>query len=78
MARSRHIDDDPEPTAGEARDVSPAAKQGEKAWQAALRPTTFAEYIGQRDLIENLRISVTAAREQGWRSTISCSPDRPA
>lgn len=30
-----------------------------------LRPKSFAEYIGQRELIENLKIAVQAARERG-------------
>lgn len=30
-----------------------------------LRPKSFAEYIGQREIIENLRIAVQAARERG-------------
>jgi Holliday junction DNA helicase RuvB len=70
MARRKHIDGDgpaeTPPAAGAGREVAAAEKQGEKAWQAALRPRDFDEYIGQRDLIENLRISVRAARDQGW------------
>ena len=31
-----------------------------------MRPRTFDEYIGQKDLIENLRVSVRAAKEGGW------------
>ncbi len=31
----------------------------------SLRPKSFAEYIGQRELIENLKIAVQAARERG-------------
>src|SRR3569623_1942196 len=73
MTRKKHIelvrDDD-------AREVSPVEKRGGgggggegiggDGWQAALRPRAFDEYIGQRDLIENLRVSVRAAREGGW------------
>jgi len=73
MTRKKHIelvrDDDD-------REVSPVEKRGGgggggegiggDGWQAALRPRTFDEYIGQRDLIENLRVSVRAAREGGW------------
>jgi Holliday junction DNA helicase RuvB len=71
MARRKHIDGSGEPPAGPpaaeaAREVAPVEKGGEKAWQAALRPQDFDEYIGQRDLIENLRISVKAARDSGW------------
>ncbi|MBZ0232001.1 MAG: Holliday junction branch migration DNA helicase RuvB [Deltaproteobacteria bacterium] len=71
MARKKHDDADAggarggEPDAG-GREVVPAEREGERAWQAALRPKTFADYIGQKDLIDNLRISVRAARENGW------------
>jgi len=68
MARKKHIDDAaPAPVAdAPSREIAAIEKQGERAWQAALRPRTFDEYIGQKDLIENLRISVRAARENGW------------
>ena len=62
MARKKHID-----IAEEAsREVTPAEQGGERAWQAALRPRSFDEYIGQRDLVENLRVSVHAAKQGGW------------
>jgi len=72
MARKKHIDppgppreppdgpDDPD------REVAPGERGTERAWQAALRPRTFSEYIGQRDLIENLRVAVHAARQGKW------------
>src|SRR3569623_742921 len=73
MTRKKHIelvrDDDD-------REVSPVEKRGGgggggegiggDGWQAALRPRTFDEYIGQRDLIENLRVSVHAAKQGSW------------
>ena len=64
MTRKKHMD----PAEGDApaREVAPAAQGGEKQWQAALRPRTFDEYIGQRDLIDNLKVSVRAAKENGW------------
>ena len=66
MARKKHIDppgpprEPPDGPDGPDRDVAPAERGTERAWQAALRPRTFSEYIGQRDLIENLRVSVHA------------------
>ncbi|HEY4240124.1 MAG TPA: Holliday junction branch migration DNA helicase RuvB [Kofleriaceae bacterium] len=54
----------PEPE--RASEIAAAERRGEQAWQAALRPKTFDDYIGQRDLIENLRISVRAAKQNGW------------
>ena len=71
MTRKKHIElvrDTDE------REVSPVEKRGGgddgpgggDSWQAALRPRTFGDYIGQRDLIENLKVSVRAAKEGGW------------
>jgi Holliday junction DNA helicase RuvB len=48
------------------REIEPAERTTEKAWQAALRPKNFDEYIGQRELIENLRVSVRAAKQNNW------------
>jgi Holliday junction DNA helicase RuvB len=64
VARKKHTDEPPiaEPT----RDVAPAEKTGEKAYQAALRPRTFDDYIGQHELIANLKVSVRAAKQNGW------------
>lgn len=45
-----------EPTA-EDRDI--------EVQDAALRPKSFAELIGQRDVVENLQVFVTAAKERG-------------
>src|SRR5678816_1821775 len=60
MTRKKHID------AEETREVAAPEKTTERAWQAALRPRTFGEYIGQHDLINNLRVSVRAAKQGGW------------
>ncbi len=65
MARKKH-DDGAAPPEAETTPVAPVEVKSERAWQAALRPRTFDEYIGQRELIDNLRISVRAARENGW------------
>jgi Holliday junction DNA helicase RuvB len=66
VARNKHPDPPGPPPPDDAREVAAAEKSGEKAWQAALRPRTFDEYIGQRDLIDNLKISVRAAKQNGW------------
>jgi Holliday junction DNA helicase RuvB len=63
MARKKHIDvvrDE------DVRELAPAEHAGERAWQAAIRPRTFDEYIGQRELVENLKVSVRAAKQGGW------------
>ncbi|MCA9677287.1 MAG: Holliday junction branch migration DNA helicase RuvB [Kofleriaceae bacterium] len=73
MARKKHIDPavagaGAGAAAAPAHDseVSASERSSERAWQAALRPRTFDEYVGQRDLIENLRVSVRAAKQGGW------------
>src|ERR1044071_161670 len=69
MARKKHIDEAAAEAAdagGAARELASAERANEKAWQAALRPRTFDDYIGQREMIENLKISVRAAKQRGW------------
>ena len=67
MARKKHIEPaDAADEADDARGRAASSSASERAWQAALRPRTFDEYIGQRDLIENLRSRSRAAKEGGW------------
>src|SRR5579871_2583537 len=59
MARNKHDD-------GPAREmVSPARAPEEAALEAALRPRTFDEYVGQRKVVDNLKVFVEAARRRG-------------
>src|SRR5579863_8035499 len=37
----------------------------EKAEDAALRPTSFDDYIGQDEIKDNLRVMIAAARQRG-------------
>jgi len=53
-----------EPLAGE-RLVSPVADGEELAGPGSLRPRSFDEYVGQRDVVENLTIALDAARRRG-------------
>jgi Holliday junction DNA helicase RuvB len=66
VPRKKHIDQAPAEPAAEARPIPAVDRAGEKVWQAALRPRTFDDYIGQRELIDNLKISVRAAKQNGW------------
>jgi Holliday junction DNA helicase RuvB len=71
MTRKKHIElvrdtDDREVSPVEKRGGGDDGGGGGDSWQAALRPRTFGDYIGQRDLIENLKVSVRAAKEGGW------------
>ncbi len=49
----------------EERTVSPQARTGEVTSDAALRPRTLDEYLGQEEVKENLRIFLAAARARG-------------
>ena len=60
MGRRAHS----EPTRSD--DLSPREADTEGAYHRALRPRSFDEYVGQRQVIDNLRISVQAARRGGW------------
>ncbi len=67
MARKKH-DDGPAPSPAPGRaadDLSPAPMPGEVELDAALRPRTFDEYVGQKKLVDNLKVFVQAARQRG-------------
>ena len=73
MGRKKHLDDGPAARervpagpAGKEGEISPVESSGEGAYQASLRPQGFAEYIGQREVIDNIKVSVTAAKQGGW------------
>ena len=65
MARKKHEDEPADPVARDSEIVS-QERSSERAYQAALRPESFGDYVGQREVIDNLRISVAAARKKGW------------
>lgn len=77
MARKKHEDGPPlaaatplQPAAGSTglaqREIGANETASERAYQTALRPQNFDDYIGQRDLIDNLKVSVRAAKQKGW------------
>src|SRR5260370_7301910 len=45
--------------------ASPAALEGERQFEAALRPTKLADFTGQAKLKENLSIAIEAAKQRG-------------
>ena len=47
------------------RVIDPAANLEDEVYGASLRPATFEEYVGQRAVVENLKISIEAARRRG-------------
>src|SRR5688572_5818705 len=63
MARKRH---DEEPASRADSEVTPLERVGEREMLIALRPQRFAEYVGQREVVDNLRVAVAAARRGGW------------
>ena len=73
MARKKHDDGPPvdertgssvDATAARS-DLTPAAQREETRFDAALRPRTFDEYVGQRKLVDNLKVFVEAAARRG-------------
>ncbi|MEE2780455.1 MAG: AAA family ATPase, partial [Myxococcota bacterium] len=47
------------------REVSPQNRGDDEGFDRALRPRSFQDYVGQRDLLANLRVFVAAARKRG-------------
>jgi holliday junction DNA helicase RuvB len=45
--------------------ASPAALEGERQFETALRPTRLADFAGQRNLKEDLSIAIEAAKRRG-------------
>jgi len=60
MARKRH-----EEVRADS-EVTPLERAGEREMLIALRPQRFGEYVGQREVVDNLRVAVAAARRGGW------------
>jgi Holliday junction DNA helicase RuvB len=61
MGRKKHEDG-----VREGSDISPSEVANESGFLNALRPQSFDEYVGQRDIISNLKVSVAAAKKGGW------------
>ena len=59
------------------RPISPQSRPEEVVVDAALRPRTLAEMVGQDRLRENLEILIQAARARARRWIMSCFMDRP-
>jgi Holliday junction DNA helicase RuvB len=45
--------------------VSPAAASDDSRFEVTLRPRNLDEYVGQRKVVENLRVFIAAARKRG-------------
>jgi Holliday junction DNA helicase RuvB len=70
MGRKRHHEQPAPPdSSGDAprdSEIAPEERGVERAYQVSLRPQRFGEYIGQREVVDNIRVSVKAARQGGW------------
>jgi len=64
MARQRHEDEGPEPD-GRVVSAEPATAGRDLDDDAALRPRSFDEFVGQRKVADNLAVYVQAARKRG-------------
>jgi Holliday junction DNA helicase RuvB len=47
------------------REVSPAAQDGETRLEQSLRPVTFADYVGQDKIVDNVKVYAQAAKARG-------------
>ncbi|HTE55401.1 MAG TPA: Holliday junction branch migration DNA helicase RuvB [Kofleriaceae bacterium] len=61
MARQVH-----EEAAHAEGELAAVERGSERALMVALRPRNFTEYIGQREVVDNLKVAVAAARQGGW------------
>jgi Holliday junction DNA helicase RuvB len=61
MGRKKH-EDNPRVES----DISPGEVANESGFLNALRPQSFDEYVGQKDIVSNLKVSVAAAKKGGW------------
>ncbi len=53
------------PTRESRGPVEPALQGDERTFDAALRPRNFGEYVGQKSVVDKLRVYVEAARRRG-------------
>jgi Holliday junction DNA helicase RuvB len=68
MSRKRHDEEQGAAPAGDDQRVlspAPVAGSPDRDEDAALRPRSFAEFVGQRKIAENLAVYVQAARKRG-------------
>ncbi|MCS6915145.1 MAG: Holliday junction branch migration DNA helicase RuvB [Myxococcales bacterium] len=67
MSRKRHVDaaQPSRPDARRSEELRPGRAPHEEALDAALRPRSFQEYVGQRQVVDNLQVFVEAARRRG-------------
>jgi hypothetical protein len=57
--------------------VAPVADEQERRVEVSLRPSTLAEFVGQRELVRHLEIVLGSAKPVIKPPTTCSSPDRP-
>ena len=65
MTRKRHVESESEEAAAPPARTPRLVDARELPDDAALRPRSFAEYVGQEKLLANLKVFVAAARQRG-------------
>src|SRR5262245_28804066 len=63
MARKKHEESSTWRPSGTAEVLDPSPSLDERELDRALRPRSFAEYIGQRAVTDRLKVMVAAARK---------------
>lgn len=64
-ARKKLLGPDDAATVESERIVDPQDTLEDEVYGASLRPRTFADYVGQERVVENLRIAIDAAKRRG-------------
>ena len=74
VSSQRGSDDENDPARNP--DVERTAKPDDEADEASLRPASFGEFVGQEDVVENLKVMVEAARirDDVLDHTLLCGP----
>src|SRR6185503_20116784 len=65
MARKRHEDDTEQPTPGRVLSPEDGNLARDRDEDAALRPRSFSEFVGQKKIADNMAVYVAAARKRG-------------
>ncbi len=65
MARKRHEDEEGQPAGTPERVVAPERSTRDDDDDLALRPRSFAEFVGQKKVTDNLGVYVSAAKKRG-------------
>ncbi len=48
-----------------SNNINPVANGDEKAFESAIRPSSFEQFVGQKKIVNNLKVFITAAKSRG-------------